>query len=128
MEANVAIIFRWLNFSSVRLSIFYSYNLLMKRRNFITNTSLLMAGLSVPMGLSSMATPSVSLSTEHAEMLDEFRLTLAGYPGDAVLKARLSTVYTIEHSDASTLRFRSLSGERIELRRKGKHVVCCLLA
>lgn len=100
----------------------------MKRRKFLANTSFALAGLSTPMGLAAMAAPSAVLDANQTEMLAAFHLTLTEYPGPEELKNRLTSVASIEYTDATTLRFRSLSGERLELSRTGGRVIARSLA
>jgi|GEM_PF-2347874 hypothetical protein len=100
----------------------------MKRRNFLTSASFVLASLSVPVGIAAMSMPSVILGAKHTEMLAAFKQTLSDYPGPAELKARLATVAFIEYSDPTTLRFRSLTGERCELRQSGDRFFARLLS
>lgn len=100
----------------------------MKRRNFLTNTSLVLAGFSVPLGLSATSVSTAVLDANQQELLAAFHLTLTDYPGPSELKASLGTVATVEYADATTVRFRSLAGAHIEVRRVDDYVVTRLLA
>lgn len=79
------------------------------------------------MGLGAVVTPVAILDVNHTEMLAAFKLTLSAYPGPAKLRDRLATVASVTFADATTLRFRSLTGAHCELRRAGDQVVASLI-
>ncbi len=100
----------------------------MKRRKFLTNTTLAVAAVTAPLGLQAMSFPSAALNASQREMLSAFNRTLKGGFGPSGLRSRLGTIASIEHADETTLRFRSLTGQLLELRRTGERVVTRVMA
>ncbi|TXF90464.1 hypothetical protein FUA23_06665 [Neolewinella aurantiaca] len=99
----------------------------MKRRKFLTNTSIALAGISAPMGLAAMTAPSVTLTASQLNLLAAFKLTLTDYPCSALIRQQLASVASVEFSDENIFRFRSLTGERCELKKSGDRITASLL-